>query len=133
MTEPMVVDRLEDEEDWLDDWLKSEEVKMILESARDLEDMSMEWEKDEMDDSVMEYDAEEFDYIGWLEEELRELRVEEEVLECVRSMRCPGNCDDECPTSDYDGARKSSSIRIIRMKPFLRFSKSLISLLLYVT
>ena len=59
----------------------------------------------------MEYDAEEFDYIGWLEEELRELRVEEEVLECVRSMRCPGNCDDECSTSNYDGVRKSSSMQ----------------------
>ena len=96
MTEPMVIDRLEDDEDWLDDWLRSEDVKMILESARDMEDMSMEVEKDETDDSVMDYAQEEFDYIDWLIDELKELRVEEEVLECVRSMRCKGNCDDEC-------------------------------------
>ena len=62
MTEPMMVDRLEDDEDWLDDWLKTDEVRRILESARDLEDMPMEVEEGKMDKSTMEYDQEEVDY-----------------------------------------------------------------------
>ena len=33
------------------------------------------------------------------------------MLECVRSMRCQGNCDDECSISDYDGSKSSSGMQ----------------------
>ena len=97
MTEPMSVDRLEDEEDWLDGWMKTDEGKRILEEPTkmngEMEDIALEMESREMDDSAMEQEPGEVDYMTWLLEELRELRVEEDILECVRSMRSMGNCE----------------------------------------
>ena len=111
MTEPMSVDRLEDEEDWLDGWMKTDEGKRILEEPTkmngEMEDIALEMESREMDDSAMEQEPGEVDYMTWLLEELRELRVEEDILECVRSMRSMGNCDDECQEDDCNNANCS--------------------------
>ena len=58
MLEPMSVDRLENEEDWLDGWMKTDEGKRILEEPTkmngEMEDIALEMESREMDDSAME-------------------------------------------------------------------------------
>ena len=50
MTEPMSVDRLEDEEDWLDGWMKTDEGKRILEEPTkmngEMEDIAWKWSQE---------------------------------------------------------------------------------------
>ena len=91
MSEPMAVDELGEEEDWLEGWIRSEEGLMIMDRS---EIKEMELEGDTMDN--MEIDEEEKEYMTWLMDELRELKLEDEILECIRNMRCEGDCDDRC-------------------------------------
>jgi hypothetical protein len=92
-TEPMEIEELEDEEDWLDSWIKSlaktrddEEMEIPV---TELADMAMEQESIEMKNIEM-------GYVTWLVEELKEMRIDEEVLECIRKMACQGDCDGLC-------------------------------------
>ena len=91
--EEMEVD-LEEEEDWLDRWLEDdmesgqeeqEEVRgdLLRLSLDDHRDMDME----------MEYET---DYMAWLEKELQEIGIGEDILECIRTMACDGDCKDKC-------------------------------------
>ena len=98
--EEMVID-LEEEEDWLDDLVKTDmrkEDTLCLESRLKsvcLEDQPLE---------DMEIVVEE-DFLTWLMAELRGMAIEEEVLECIRTMACPGNCAceevEECINTVY--------------------------------
>ena len=115
-TEPMTVDELVSEEDWLDVWIKSiddddksTDVEMV-DAANVL-----------MDDVNMELDLVEIDYMVWLVAELKELNVDEDIInnmrilnlddkgevhtldddksECLRNVHCNGNCNSECLAS----------------------------------
>ena len=55
----------------------------------ELADMAMEQESIEMKTIEM-------GYVTWLVEELKEMRIDEEVLECIRKMACQGDCDGLC-------------------------------------
>ena len=85
--EEMDID-LDEEEDWLDALMMADmRTEDTLELEGRMKTISIE---DQMDD--MEVEVEE-DFLTWLVTELKELSVGEEILECIRTMACHGNCD----------------------------------------
>jgi hypothetical protein len=100
-------------DDWLDDWIMSldpgevnpgasmevDSVDTILEVARP--GTSMDWLADDtmVEMNIDVEDCKE-DYMTWLMDELRGMKVEDEIIEmvseCVRSVSCPGGCQDRC-------------------------------------
>jgi hypothetical protein len=123
-SEPMEVEDLVMEEDWLDEWIKN-----VMEPEMDMDDMDVTvsvsepvW-VDDMDGVV----EPETDYIQWLVEQLMELRVEEDIIstlkrmtlenmqddtpeECLRTVQCPGDCDNECVTP-WDTLKDGNSLQ----------------------
>ena len=63
----------------------------------------------EMEDLTMDIEEMEREetYMTLLMEELRELKLDEDILECIRNMRCEGNCDDKCQEDDTEECIRS--------------------------
>ena len=79
------------DKDWLDVWMGSmTEVEGSSEVRR-----CMVVEDDTMQIAILDEQDRDVDFMTWLVEELREMHVEDEVIdtisECVRTVSCPGD------------------------------------------
>ena len=84
--EDMIID-LDEEEDWLDKLIRAD---LGTEDTHELEE-KMRSVNIEDPLEMMEIVIEE-DFLIWLVAELKELAIGEDILECIRTMGCPGNC-----------------------------------------
>ena len=86
---------LEEEEDWLDMWMK-DDLESGQEEHREITRELCRLSLDEQMDIVeMEVETE-TDYMVWLLKELKEVGIGEDVMECIRTMACEGDCQDKC-------------------------------------
>ena len=90
----------EEDKDWLDVWMES--LIGVEESSK--VPMCLVMEDDTMEITILEEQDRDVDFMTWLVEELREMQVEDRVIEtiseCVRTASCPGGCQETCEVED---------------------------------
>ena len=95
--------------DWLDDWMASlskEDCTMVVKMDKKVEEEDMELED-------MEAQEVNKDFMTWLVCELEEMHIDgdiiEKVSECVRTVSCPGECQDLCDIKDTEECIRTAS------------------------